>query len=116
MVDLSDTSRKRSPTRFEQSVYDSIANIPIGTFTTYKIIADRLQSSPRAVGQALKLNPFAPRIPCHRVVSSKFELGGYHGEMNSCKKVELLRQEGIVVKDGFVVQECRKHLVTDWKE
>jgi methylated-DNA-[protein]-cysteine S-methyltransferase len=58
-------------------------------------MAKRLRSSPRAVGQALKANPFAPRVPCHRVVAAN-GLGGYGGRWNSTRKRRLLAREGVV--------------------
>eukprot|EP00959_Pyramimonas_sp_CCMP1952_P386261 8095345-Pyramimonas_sp.AAC.3 len=47
--------------------------------STYGTLANELGSSARAVGQALKRNPFAPGVPCHRVVGASLELGGFHG-------------------------------------
>ena len=106
----------RLPTEFEQSVYNEITKIPRGYFTTYGVLAKRLGTSPRAVGQALKRNPFAPKVPCHRIVSADFNLGGYHGELNSCKKIELLQDEGIVIENGFVGLASRAKLLHDWND
>lgn len=69
--------------------------IPKGKTSTYKAIAQKLKTSPRTVGQALKRNPCAPKILCHRVVMSNGSLGGYKGKLNSKKKRELLRSEGV---------------------
>lgn len=70
--------------------------------TTYAALAKALGSSPRAVGGALRVNPFAPEIPCHRVISSDGFVGGYKGDwqqapsgINQTKKLELLREEGV---------------------
>lgn len=104
----------RDPTAFESKVYKAISKIPKGKFTTYKLLSNYLDSSPRAVGQALKRNPFAPVVPCHRVIASNFNLGGYHGTMNSMKKIELLNQEGIVIVDGIIATDCRHKLFTDF--
>ena len=70
---------------------------------TYGEISKILDSSPRAVGQALKRNPYAPKVPCHRVIKSDGTLGGYNGEMNSKKKIRLLKKEGVFFKDGKIV-------------
>ena len=61
-------------------IYDYIATIPLGRVTTYGAIAKALQSSPRAVGSALRNNPFAPKIPCHRIIASDAYLGGFYGQ------------------------------------
>jgi len=64
-------SYKRStPTKFQQRVYDCISKIPAGKVASYGEIARKLESSARAVGNALRNNPFAPVVPCHRVVAS----------------------------------------------
>jgi len=59
-----------------------------------------LQSSPRAVGQSLRRNPFAPNVPCHRVVAADLELGGFSGSWgiqcaNVQRKKQLLMDEGV---------------------
>lgn len=63
------------------AVYDLIRAIPAGRVSTYKDVCAALgQGSPRSVGGALRNNPFAPRIPCHRVIASNFFVGGFKGE------------------------------------
>lgn len=54
----------------------------------------------RAVGNALNKNPFAPKVPCHRVVSSDGSIGGFAS--GAMKKIELLKSEGIKVKGGKI--------------
>ncbi len=90
------------PTKFEEKVYAITRRIPRGKTITYGEIAKILKSSPRAVGQALKKNPYAPIVPCHRVIKSDGTLGGFNGKMNSKKKIRLLREEGVIFKDGKV--------------
>jgi len=88
---------------FIDTVLALTSKIPKGKVTTYKIIAEQLDSKAyRAVGQALKCNPHAPRIPCHRVVASDGSLGGYSGKWNNPKKVKLLRKEGVVITDNKI--------------
>ena len=71
---------QRPVTAFQFAVYDLCRQVPEGYVTTYKIMADVLKSHPRAVGQALRVNPFAPLpIPCHRVVAADGFIGGYSG-------------------------------------
>ena len=91
-------------TAFQRSVYDLCSQIPSGKVSTYKEIAHALGLSGhgyRAVGMALNKNPFAPAVPCHRVVSSDGSLGGF---AYGCeKKVEMLASEGVIVKNNQVV-------------
>ncbi|KAI8871006.1 DNA binding methylated-DNA--cysteine S-methyltransferase, partial [Ramicandelaber brevisporus] len=72
----------RPVTAFQFQVYDLCSQIPAGKVSTYKALADALGSgSPRSIGQALKVNPFAPNpVPCHRVVASDFYIGGFQGD------------------------------------
>lgn len=69
----------RLPTPFEQRLYAACKAIPRGKVATYGQLAALLNSAPRAVGQALRRNPFAPIVPCHRVITSSLELGGFSG-------------------------------------
>jgi methylated-DNA-[protein]-cysteine S-methyltransferase len=75
--------------------------------TTYKILAHVLKSSPRAVAQALKHNPYAPHVPCHRVIAANYFIGGYHGQWGRGTRVDakrkLLQSEGIPLdEEGFL--------------
>ncbi|KAL8914018.1 MAG: hypothetical protein Q9171_001269 [Xanthocarpia ochracea] len=56
---------------FRQRVLLALCQVPRGRFTTYAALSDHLHSSARAVGNALRNNPFAPSVPCHRVVVSR---------------------------------------------
>ena len=87
-------------------VYERLAEVPRGRITTYGELARAAKTSPRAVGRLMNKNPFAPRVPCHRVVMSNGKLGGFaSGEE---QKIGLLRREGIVVKNGLVVDFEKK--------
>ena len=97
---------KNMPTIFEQKVYDLTAKIPKGKVTTYGIIARKLYSSPRAVGQALRKNPFWPDIPCHRVVKSDGSVGGFGGTVKGKKvkeKIDILAKEGMLIENGKIL-------------
>lgn len=84
-----------------EECYRLLAEIPRGKVTTYGLLAEALGcKSPRAVGRVLHMNPYAPKIPCHRVVMSTGALGGYAG--GAAKKRELLSGEGIVIKNDRV--------------
>ena len=63
---------------FQRRVYLALIDIPRGETITYGELARRIGC--QAVGQALKRNPFAPEVPCHRVVSADGSLGGYNGQ------------------------------------
>ena len=96
---------KRPPTDFEQRVYDLLERIPKGKVVTYAAMAYALDcGSAQAIGQALKRNPNAPQVPCHRVIRTDHTLGGYAGKTAGAKlrkKRELLRGEGVEFdKDG----------------
>jgi methylated-DNA-[protein]-cysteine S-methyltransferase len=89
----------KAVTAFQQRVYDALMLIPAGQATTYAELARYLGiRSPRAVGQALKANPFAPEVPCHRVIRSDLSIGGYSGQVTGAKlakKINLLKSEGV---------------------
>ena len=81
-------------TPFQRRVYMELLNIPAGSTITYGELARRIECrSAQAVGQALKRNPFAPDIPCHRVMGADGSLTGYAGGAD--KKRFLLELEGI---------------------
>ncbi|KIM63021.1 hypothetical protein SCLCIDRAFT_118395, partial [Scleroderma citrinum Foug A] len=88
-------------------VYDFTRKIPRGRVTTYKDVCAALgQGSPRSVGTALRNNPFAPMVPCHRVVASSCYIGGYLGEWGvKCQmKFDMLAKEGVeFTLDGYLV-------------
>jgi methylated-DNA-[protein]-cysteine S-methyltransferase len=94
----------KSPSEFQQKVYEALKKIPIGKVTTYKALAEYIDcNSAQAIGQALKKNPFAPEVPCHRVIKSDLTLGGYIGALEGGKiqqKLDLLKAEGVIFADG----------------
>jgi len=88
-------------TDFESKVYALCKKIPKGKVTTYKEIGKSLGiKGYRAVGNALNKNPYAPTVPCHRVIRSDGKVGGF--AFGSSKKVKLLRKEGVVVYKGVI--------------
>ena len=82
-------------TKFQLKVWNYLKTIPKGTVKTYKQIAIAIKSpkSARAVANACGKNPYAPKIPCHRVIRSDGGLGGYSGIGGTKKKLKLLRSE-----------------------
>lgn len=89
--------RKISP--FAKKVYKAVLSIPLGEVRSYKWVAKKTgkPKASRAVGQVLKRNPWPLVIPCHRVVCSKGELGGYSSGKK--KKKILLDLEKEIHKD-----------------
>ncbi|WP_297447076.1 MGMT family protein [Desulfurobacterium sp.] len=79
--------KKELLTPFQLKVFSTVTAIPPGKTATYGQIAKTLKTSPRAVGQALKRNPFPIIIPCHRVISSR-NIGGFSAGI-SIKKLLL---------------------------
>ena len=85
-------------TPFQKAVWFATLQIPPGCVSTYNLVAIHLRSSPRAVGNALRRNPFAPGVPCHRVVATNATIGGFKGKV--------ARRDG----DGLTVAEKRTSL------
>ncbi len=87
--------------KFAEKVLKYLKKIPKGKVTTYKIIAEKLNTKAyRAVGNALNKNKTPFRIPCHRVVKSNGELGGYSRGIKT--KIQLLKKEGIKIKNNKI--------------
>jgi O-6-methylguanine DNA methyltransferase len=89
---------------FRERVYAFAKQIPRGKVTTYGELA-RLAGHPgaaRAVGQFMKTNPFAPHVPCHRVVAASGALRGYSAPGGLKQKKALLIREGVKFKGGRV--------------
>ncbi|KAI9037285.1 MGMT family protein [Aspergillus affinis] len=105
---------------FRRRIYLVLLSIPRGRWTTYAALARYMGStstttikpnpkpketsskgSARAVGTAMRTNPFAPDVPCHRVLASDGTLGGYMGDgpssggRNLQRKREILEAEGV---------------------
>ncbi|KAK5453373.1 hypothetical protein LTS15_006558 [Exophiala xenobiotica] len=89
-------------TQFQEKVYTHLLLIPPGRVTSYATLARTLCTSPRAIGGALRNNPYAPDVPCHRVIASDGFVGGFMGDwqkapsgINQTKKLRLLAEEGV---------------------
>lgn len=97
-----------------QAVYDMVSQIPSGKVSTYGEIAISLGDirAARAVGRILNSNPKLVKVPCHRVVHSNSDVGGYR--LGVKKKIGLLKDEGIEVRDGKV-EAFSSFLFSDFK-
>ncbi len=91
---------------FAEKVYEELRKVPKGKVTTYKLLAEKLGTKAyRAVGSALKNNPYAPEVPCHRVIKSDGKIGGFMGKIGGeevARKIVLLRNEGVEILGGKV--------------
>jgi len=83
-------------TKFQIKVWKYLKTIPKGKVKTYKQVAIGINSpkSARAVANACARNPYAPKIPCHRVIRSDGLLGGYSAKGGIRTKKQLLKKEG----------------------
>jgi len=80
-------------TVFQRRVWKALTEIGFGETRTYGALAQSLGSGPRAVGGACGRNPIPLLIPCHRVIGSGGQLGGYSGQGGLVTKAALLRLE-----------------------
>lgn len=97
---------KSNLTPFRKIVLSLLCAVPKGHYTTYAAISTHISltssksTCARAVGNALRNNPFAPLVPCHRVLASDGRIGGFGGDWGeegrfAGEKVRLLRDEGV---------------------
>lgn len=87
----------REITEFQKKVFLELLKVPAGQTISYGELARRIGCRcPQAVGQALRKNPFAPDVPCHRVIRSDGKIGGYFGKTDGDmieRKRKLLESE-----------------------
>jgi len=86
---------------FNERCYTLLRDVPHGKVTTYKALAHAMRTKAyRAVGNAMNKNPYAPKVPCHRVINSNGSLGGFaHGVK---RKIEMLKEEGIKIENDKI--------------
>ena len=93
---------KKSP--FNERCYSILRKVPKGKVTTYKAIAEKLGTKAyRAVGNAMNKNPYAPKVPCHRVVGADGRMVGFASGISN--KIKMLKSEGIEIKKEKVKLE-----------
>ena len=87
-------NNKKELTKFQWKVLAATMTIPLGETRSYRWVAGRVGSpkAARAVGQALRCNPYPLIIPCHRVIHEDGSLGAYAGRYTK-RKARLLAQE-----------------------
>ena len=87
---------------FNDRVYELVKKIPYGRVSTYGCISHALGCKAyRAVGVALNRNPYAPKVPCHRIVNSNGSIGGFASGAKN--KIKLLKKEHVRVKNNRIV-------------
>ena len=88
-----------SGTKFQIKVWNYLKKIPKGKVKTYKEVAKGIgmPKAARAVANACGKNPYAPKIPCHRVIRSDGGIGGYSGRGGIRQKLKLLRSEKVKI-------------------
>jgi O-6-methylguanine DNA methyltransferase len=89
-----------------KKIYEILMKVPKGRITTYKELGRASGHHQRAVGKLMNVNPYAPRVPCHRVVMSNGSIGGF--DKNIHKKIALLKKEGVEVKNGKILDFEKK--------
>ena len=98
-------------TSFQRKVYEAVLAVPCGYVTTYQLLGNAIGCrSPRAIGQALRRNPFAPVVPCHRVIATGATIGGFAGKREGAKiteKRKLLLEEGVTFTGGRLTDTRR---------
>lgn len=96
-------------------IYEAVRKIPAGRVATYGQVAELAgdKKMARAVGNALRRNPYADMVPCHRVVNAKGELSGAFAFGGQGIQAKLLGSEGIEVADGKV--DLEKYGIKDLK-
>ena len=84
-------------TKFQKTVWKKLYTIPYGKTVSYLKLANSLNTSPRAIGNACGKNPLLIVIPCHRVLSIKKELTGFSALGGIITKKKLLKIENIKI-------------------
>ena len=86
-------------TYFQLKVWNYLKTIPKGKVKTYKEVAIgiKMPKAARAVANACAKNPYAPKIPCHRVIRSDGGLGGDAGPGGIRQKIRILRSEKVKI-------------------
>jgi len=119
MIDLYEGRRTTNKVRlgwegvseFEKSVCQVMKEIPKGRVTSYRLIAKRISSGPRAVGTGVARNPWPLFIPCHRVVPASMEIGNYSiggapSDYGCEVKRDLLEREGVSIEGDKITSKA----------
>ncbi len=109
--EISNLESTSSVSPFARRVYAALLKVPRGRVITYAALGRRIGCrSPRAIGQALRANPFAPQVPCHRVIASDLSPGGFLSHTAGptlTKKLHLLAAEGVTFENNRLTDPKR---------
>ena len=88
--------------KIDKKIYKKLLQVPLGKITTYGELsrAIGLKNGQRVIGRVMKNNPFPVIVPCHRVVKSNREIGGYAFGVDI--KRNMLAKEGICIKNNKI--------------
>ena len=90
-------------TSFQDKIYEALKKVPKGKVTTYQELAHAIGSRAyRAVGSAMRKNPFAPKVPCQRVINADGSIGNFSGKDGIKGKIKMLRKEGITITNNKI--------------
>jgi methylated-DNA-[protein]-cysteine S-methyltransferase len=102
-------------TDFRKKVYLALLTVPAGNVVTYALLGRMINCRcAQAIGQALKYNPYAPDVPCHRVIKSDLTIGGFHGASSGTHiqhKLKLLAEEGVFFDEDMRLENPDKVLL-----
>lgn len=107
-IDLNLQLHTANLSAYTKQVLKTTSKIPVGYVSSYGAISKVAGGSPRAVGNVMAANPFAPIVPCHRVVKSDLTLGNYGGGITV--KFQLLRRERRGFKTSKIISVNKKRL------
>lgn len=88
-------------------IFREVSRIPKGKVVSYKFLADKFKTSPRAVAKILSTNKNPINIPCHRVIRSDKKIGGYtyKKKKKPKMKIKLLKKEGVKIKNNKIIEQ-----------
>ncbi|GIK83628.1 MAG: hypothetical protein BroJett025_02500 [Patescibacteria group bacterium] len=93
-------------TEFAEKIYSQLKKVPKGKVITYKALAQSIGTKAyQAVGTVMKNNPYAPEVPCHRVVATNGTIGGFKGKKSGkaiLEKIGMLQKEGVKTENGKI--------------
>ena len=94
-------------TSFDTRIYQELRSVVWGTTTSYGALADRIHApgSARAVGAAMRSNPWPVIVPCHRVLPATKEIGGFSAYGGAATKFALLELEGVTLREPSLWDE-----------
>ncbi len=92
--------------KLKDKVFKEVSKIKRGKVKTYKEIAEKLNTSPRAVAKILSSNKEPIKIPCYRVIRADGKAGGYtfKGKRKDKMKIKLLKKESIKIVKGKLIK------------